>query len=201
MEMKIMNSELRAAQDQLDRAAKRGWSRGRNVALHFEPRRIIAFLLFMEFYKYMYHPVHVFFRHRKTLSLFNNRRMLEQTKLFVFFYKIWLNWLETLSAVRLANAQSIFTNNDKRLLSTFASKTLLLGNLHIKGHSWRLGRTDQGYRRSQKWCRMNFRKDSKPQLTPTPTPQKVPYLWKFCACISYYLSIIPPRIYMQPYLS
>ena len=79
-----MNKELRAAQDQLDRAAKRGWSRGRNVALHFEPRRIIAYLLFMEFYKYMYHPVHVFFRHRKTLSLFNNRLMLQQTKVLFF---------------------------------------------------------------------------------------------------------------------
>ena len=86
MEMKITNKELCAAQDQLDRAAKRGWSRGRNVALHFEPRRIIAYLLFMEFYKYMYHPVHVFFRHRKTLSLFNNRLMLQQTKLFFWFF-------------------------------------------------------------------------------------------------------------------
>ena len=81
-----MNKELRAAQDQLDRAAKRGWSRGRNVALHFEPRRIIAYLLFMEFYKYMYHPVHVFFTHRKTLSLFNNRLMLQRTKLFFLFF-------------------------------------------------------------------------------------------------------------------
>ena len=86
MDVKIINKELRATPDQLDRAAKRGWSRGRNVALHFEPRRIIAYLLFMEFYKYMYHPVHVFFRHRKTLSLFNNRLMLQQTKLFFWFF-------------------------------------------------------------------------------------------------------------------
>ena len=143
---------------------------------------------------YIYHPVHVFFRHQETLSLFNNLLMLQQTKLFfVLFYKIWLNWLETLSAVRLPNAQSIFTNNDKRSLLTFASKTLLLGNLHIKGHSWHLGRTDQGYRRSQKRCRMNFQKGSKPQLTPTP--QNGPYLWKACACISYYPAIIPPCIY------
>ena len=49
-----MNKELRAAQDQLDRAAKRGWSPGRNVALHFEPRQIIAYPLFMEFYKCTY---------------------------------------------------------------------------------------------------------------------------------------------------
>ena len=79
-----MNKELRAAQDQLDRAAKRGWSRGRNVALHIELRRIIAYLLFVEFYKYIYHPIHVFFRHRKTLSLFNNRLMLQQTKVLFF---------------------------------------------------------------------------------------------------------------------
>ena len=43
--------------------------------------------------------------------------------------------------------------------------------------------------------RMNFRKSSKRQLTPTPTPQNGPHLWKSCACISYYLAIIPPRIY------
>ena len=43
--------------------------------------------------------------------------------------------------------------------------------------------------------RMNFRKGSKRQLTPTPTPQNGPYLWKSCACISYYLVIISPCIY------
>ena len=43
--------------------------------------------------------------------------------------------------------------------------------------------------------RMNFRKGSKRQLTPNPTPQNGPYLWKSCACISYYLAIIPPCIY------
>ena len=42
---------------------------------------------------------------------------------------------------------------------------------------------------------MNFRKVSKQQLTPNPTPQNGPYLWKSCACISYYLVIISPRIY------
>ena len=42
---------------------------------------------------------------------------------------------------------------------------------------------------------MNFRKGSKRQLTPTPTSQNGPYLWKSCAGISYYLAIIPPCIY------
>ena len=40
---------------------------------------------------------------------------------------------------------------------------------------------------------VNFRKGSKQPLTPTP--QNVPYLWKSCACISYYPAIISPRIY------
>ena len=30
---------------------------------------------------------------------------------------------------------------------------------------------------------------------PHPTPQYGPYLWKSCACILYYLAIIPPRIH------
>ena len=30
---------------------------------------------------------------------------------------------------------------------------------------------------------------------PPLTPQNGPYLWKSCACISYYLAIIPPCIY------
>ena len=30
---------------------------------------------------------------------------------------------------------------------------------------------------------------------PPPTPQNGPYLWKSCACMSYYLAIIPPCIY------
>ena len=42
---------------------------------------------------------------------------------------------------------------------------------------------------------MNFRKSSKRQLTPPPTPQNGPYLWKSCACISYYLALVPPCIY------
>ena len=42
---------------------------------------------------------------------------------------------------------------------------------------------------------MNFWKGSKRPLTPTSTPQNGPYLWESCACIAYYLAIIPPRIY------
>ena len=42
---------------------------------------------------------------------------------------------------------------------------------------------------------MNFWKGSKRPLTPTSTPQNCPYLWESCACIAYYLAIIPPRIY------
>ena len=30
---------------------------------------------------------------------------------------------------------------------------------------------------------------------PPPAPQNGPYLWKSCACISYYLALIPPCIY------
>ena len=32
-------------------------------------------------------------------------------------------------------------------------------------------------------------------VDPHPAPQNGPYLWKSCACILYYLAIIPPRIY------
>ena len=39
---------------------------------------------------------------------------------------------------------------------------------------------------------MNFRKGSK---RPPPAPQNGPYLWKSCACISYYLALVPPCIY------
>ena len=48
--------------------------------------------------------------------------------------------------------------------------------------------------------RMNFRKGSKRQLTPTPTPQNGPYFWKSCACFSYYRAIIYLIAYMQPYM-
>ena len=41
--------------------------------------------------------------------------------------------------------------------------------------------------------RMNFWKGSKRQLTPTP--QNGPYLWKSCACISYFPAIISDCIY------
>ena len=37
---------------------------------------------------------------------------------------------------------------------------------------------------------INFQKGSK-QLTPTPRPSEGYYLWKSCACISYYLALIP----------
>ena len=30
---------------------------------------------------------------------------------------------------------------------------------------------------------------------PPPTSQNGPYLWKSCACISYYLALVPPSIY------
>ena len=40
--------------------------------------------------------------------------------------------------------------------------------------------------------RMIFWKGSRWQLTPTPTPQNSPYLWKSCACISYYMATMPP---------
>ena len=30
---------------------------------------------------------------------------------------------------------------------------------------------------------------------PPPTPQNGPHLWKSCACISYYLALVPPCIY------
>ena len=85
-----MNKELRAAQDQLDRAAKRGWSPGRNVALHLEPRRIIAYLLFMEFYKCSYITQSMSFLDIRRHSVFSIiLLMLQQTKLFfVLFYKI-----------------------------------------------------------------------------------------------------------------
>ena len=43
--------------------------------------------------------------------------------------------------------------------------------------------------------RMNFQKSSKLPLTPTPpAPQINPFLWKSCACISYYLTLIPTCI-------
>ena len=42
---------------------------------------------------------------------------------------------------------------------------------------------------------MNFPKGSKRLLTTTPRPSGGPYLWKSCACISYYLALIPPCIY------
>ena len=36
---------------------------------------------------------------------------------------------------------------------------------------------------------------SKRQLTPTP--QNGPHLWKSCVCISYYLALVPPCIYLK----
>ena len=40
---------------------------------------------------------------------------------------------------------------------------------------------------------MNFWKGSKGP--PPPAPQKGPFRWKSCARISYYLALVPPRIY------
>ena len=36
-------------------------------------------------------------------------------------------------------------------------------------------------------------------IWPSPTPQNGPFLWKSCACISYYLALIPICIYATIY--
>ena len=74
-----MNKELRAAQDQLDRAAKRGWSRAGGMLPYTLNQDGSSRIYYLWNFTNVYHPVYVFFRHRETLRVFNNLLMLRQT--------------------------------------------------------------------------------------------------------------------------